>query len=216
MSATKSNSTATGPSAEATTETVAQDQWQRLDHQQRKELVVDQAIALLQDQGIESVTMRRLAARLGVGTMTVYTYIDGQDHLRREIIRRGFRMLKCSCQARCDANAEHSWAASARNYIDFALAYPKLYQLMFASPIPDDDAGRQLLDEEFAPLIERVREKLGDAAHNVGERQIRAAATRYWIALHGLASLAIADRLPFLYGTLDEVLIDLLERVAPT
>lgn len=216
MSRAKSNPSTATASTEATPAAACQDQWQRLDHGQRKELIVDQAIGLLHDQGVESVTMRRLATKLGVGTMTVYTYIDGQEHLRREIIRRGFRMLKSSCQAKIEANEEHNWPTSARNYIDFALAYPKLYQLMFASPIPDDDAGRQLLDEEFAPLIERVREQLGSASGDVSDRQVRAAATRYWIALHGLASLAIAERLPFLYGTLDEVLIDLLERVAPS
>ncbi len=209
----QSGGTRVQPSPAGSSNTRAVD-WQALDRDQRKELIVDQAIALLHEDGLDSVTMRRLADRLGVGTMTVYTYVDGQEQLRREIIRRGFRMLKSSCQASKTGSAEHSWHTSARNYIDFALAYPRLYQLMFATPIPDDDAGRQLLDEEFAPLIERVREQLGGSA-DVSDRQVRAAATRYWIAIHGLASLAIAERLPFLYGSLDEVLLDLLERVAP-
>jgi len=41
-------------------------------------LIIETALDLLRRRGPQDVTMRRVAARLGVGAMTLYTYIDGQ------------------------------------------------------------------------------------------------------------------------------------------
>lgn len=43
--------------------------------------VVDAAIALADEEGLEAVTMRTLAARLGVGAMSLYTYVPGRSEL---------------------------------------------------------------------------------------------------------------------------------------
>lgn len=43
--------------------------------------VVDAAIAIADADGLDAVTMRALAARLGVGSMSVYTYVPTRDVL---------------------------------------------------------------------------------------------------------------------------------------
>jgi hypothetical protein len=88
---------------------------------------------------------------------------------------------------------------------------------MFAAPV--EDAGEvQLLMNGFAPLLARVTARLSEAGLDGEPLRLAAlkAAGRYWIALHGLASLAIAGRLPVLEADAEHLLEDLLERVAPT
>ena len=46
-----------------------------------KERVLDAAVALAARDGIESLTMRKLAAELGVGVMTLYHYVPNKDEL---------------------------------------------------------------------------------------------------------------------------------------
>lgn len=43
--------------------------------------IVDTAIALCDGEGLEALSMRRVAEKLGVGTMSLYTYIPGKDEL---------------------------------------------------------------------------------------------------------------------------------------
>lgn len=43
--------------------------------------VVDAAVALADEKGIDAVTMRAVADRVGVGVMTLYGYIPGRDEL---------------------------------------------------------------------------------------------------------------------------------------
>jgi AcrR family transcriptional regulator len=46
-----------------------------------KERVLDAAVALAQREGLESLTMRRLADELGVGVMSLYYYVPNKDEL---------------------------------------------------------------------------------------------------------------------------------------
>jgi len=161
--------------------------------------------------------MRRVADRLGVGAMTLYTYIDGQNALRRAMIERGFEMLAEGCSQASTLGTPAGWRGGARHYLQFAIDHPNLYELMFRHPLPSDHTAEQLMATGIAPLFDKVRTQMRDEGANTDERErhVRAAAGRFWIALHGLASLAIADRLTVLDAYLDHLLDDLLQRVAP-
>jgi len=47
----------------------------------RRQRIVDAAIELADSEGLEAVSMRRLAEKLGVGTMTPYSYVADKDEL---------------------------------------------------------------------------------------------------------------------------------------
>lgn len=195
--------------------------WKDLDRDRRRDLIVQVAFDMLQDDGEEAVTIRRIAAAIGVGAMTLYTYVDGLEDLHRRIIARGFDIIHENCSSACETGRrhEHDWMPGARSYVQFAIDHPNLYHLMFATTVdPDDEQFDQIIHGGFTGLFEVVREHL--ASNGLSgkplELETKRAAGRYWIALHGLATLAIAGRMQVLHGTLDEVLEHLLDAVAPT
>jgi len=196
-------------------------QWKALDRDQRRDLIVDVAFNMLRDDGEEAVTIRRIAAALGVGAMTLYTYVDGLEDLHRRIIARGFEIIHTNCSTACQQNSthDHDWMPGARAYVRFAIEHPNLYHLMFATPVDDDDEQfDQIMHGGFTGLHAVVRERLAASglAGKPLDVETRRAAGRYWIALHGLATLAIAGRMQVLHGSLDEVLTHLVNAVAPT
>jgi len=46
-----------------------------------RDRIVDAALALIDDDGLDALTMPRLAGRLGVGTMSLYRHVDDKDDL---------------------------------------------------------------------------------------------------------------------------------------
>lgn len=196
----------------------ANDAWERANHDQRRRLIVDVAMRLLHDRGLAAVTMRTVAGELAVGTMTLYTYISGQDELRREMTRRGFEQLRAGCQSSSTLGTPLKWRGGAKRYLHFAIDNPNLYKLMFDTPLSGDAADDQMLWAGFETLLQRVREELAAAGTKPQDldAESRRAAGRYWIALHGMAMLAIADRLRLLPDSVDNLLDDLLARVSPT
>jgi len=58
------------------------------------EQVVTAAIAIVDESGLEALSMPKLAGRLGVGTMTLYTYVENKDDLLDRMASTLFRDLE--------------------------------------------------------------------------------------------------------------------------
>jgi AcrR family transcriptional regulator len=205
------------PSNDRKAKNTARQRWLQANAQERRRLIVAAAMGLLDQRGPEAVTMRRVARKLGLGAMTLYTYVAGQEGLRRAIIQRGFAMLQEGCESASTLGTPLGWWGGARHYLRFAMENPNLYRLMFSLPTTAADADEQMFRGEFQKFLDKVREQAaqqGGAAVEL-ESQARRDAGRLWIALHGLASLAIDGRLSVLGGDVDQLLRDVLERAAP-
>lgn len=189
--------------------------WQQAGRDQRRELITNTALKLLHNKGLTAVTMRAVADQLGIGAMTLYTYVKGKYGLHREMVAQGFELLNTGCSENSTLGTSEGWRGGARAYLRFALDNPNLYKLMFDHFMADDDDD--LLHGGFQHLFDKVKERLECEANQKEDldRAARASAGRFWIALHGLATLAIAGRLAILEGGLDDLLDDLLKHVAP-
>ena len=192
--------------------------WQSASRDDRQQLIVDVALDLLRRKTITAVTIRGVADRLGVGAMTLYTYVDGYNGLKRLMIHQGFQLMRDSCERHSTLDGPEKWRGGSRAYVQFAIDNPNLYKLMFDLPLGDDPADQQLLHGEFQPMFDRISEQLAhlNLPRDEHEKTVRKAAGQFWITLHGLASLAIAGRLGVLHSDIDHLLDDLLQKVSPS
>jgi len=74
------------------------------------ERIVAEAIALMQEQGLDAVSLRRLAGRLGVQAMSIYWHIPNKEELLRRMSQRLYG------QAMEDMPVSTSWQDWARAY----------------------------------------------------------------------------------------------------
>jgi AcrR family transcriptional regulator len=59
-----------------------------------EEAIVDAALAILKAEGLEAVSMRRVAAALDTGAGSLYVYVDGRDGLLEAIFDRIIAAVK--------------------------------------------------------------------------------------------------------------------------
>lgn len=139
-----------------------------------RERLVDGAVALIREEGVVDLSVRRLAASGGRSTMCLYTKFGSRQALLEAVydeVAAGFE--------RELAEAEDP----RRAYWSFAVDRPRLYALLFSTdlaPIGLDDGRR-------TALIERV-----GAALSEGSGADDAGGLRVWAVLHGRAALAQA------------------------
>lgn len=93
--------------------------------------VVDAAIEVADDQGLDGLSMPKLARHLGVGTMTVYGYVDNKQDLLDKMAARIFEGLTVT--------EGDDWQLSLTTFFsDFreaALAHPTLAGLLASGRI---------------------------------------------------------------------------------
>jgi AcrR family transcriptional regulator len=144
--------------------------------------IVTVARQLLEDEGLESFSMRRLADRLGVSAPVIYKYFASKNALVAALISVGFEEQAVLFEAAL-TSSDHPLTAMAGIYRAYGRDNPNLYRLMY-----DKDLERPLLlpGSEERAVIPAVR-----AAG--GNRDLARAA---WAFAHGMTILELNNRFP--------------------
>jgi AcrR family transcriptional regulator len=146
--------------------------------------VVGAAAEVADAEGLDKLTLARLAARLGVRAPSLYVHINGLDDLRARLRARGAAELAASASAAATGRAgRDALQAVADAYRQFARDHPGVYAAMQRAPDdPESDAavaaGRVV--EVFVAILRGYGLQGDDAIH--GTRLVRS-------ALHGFVTL---------------------------
>ena len=140
------------------------------------------ALELLEAEGPEGLTMRRLAARLGIRAPSIYKHLPDKEALEAAIISLGFER-QADAFAGALEGADDPLTALARVYREFAHGHPHLYRLM-----TERELNRTLL----TPGVEQRAALPVHAA--VGGDADLARAT--WAFAHGMTILELDRRFP--------------------
>jgi len=158
--------------------------------------ILDAARELFVSEGVESVTMRRIADRIEYSPTAIYFHFRDKDALLAELCDYDFRAFSqnFAAVARIPDPVERLRQAG-RTYVEFGLKHPSHYRLMFMTPKsaeaktiekgnPEEDAYA-FLKAILADLKKEghLRDELGD---------VELAAQVIWSAIHGLVALEIA------------------------
>ncbi len=104
-----------------------------------REQIARLALELIDRDGLEALTMQRLAERAGVGTMTLYGYFRSKDELLQAVVDQAVRPAE---RPRRDG----SWQEQMRSLVHTAhrtlSRHPALVQIRFRQPILRPDALR--------------------------------------------------------------------------
>ena len=182
--------------------------------------LVQVALDLLTEQGLEGLSLRRIARRAGVSHGAPARHFRSHSDLLAEVAARGFALLaeaiqKCDAQLSDDASPRLRLVAAGRAYVDCAVASPALFALMFRPEDLDVTNASYLRVSQaaFHALLTRVRAAQQSGWH--AQRDARLVAGSMWASVHGLATLWAqgAFRGPLPDASLDDALTTTLELI---
>ncbi|WP_433246273.1 TetR/AcrR family transcriptional regulator [Streptosporangium sp. CA-135522] len=145
--------------------------------------ILQAARELARTEGWDSVSMRRLAERIGYSTNYAYRYFKGRDDILLAFVKDGFVQLADTMRA---AGASVHTAAAA--YLDFALDEPDLYQVMYGL------GGVHIPAADTVTEGDAVGAVIASALGTTDPNDDRIA--RIWATGHGLAALHAIGKLP--------------------
>lgn len=158
-----------------------------------KEAIIDEAFAAIEEKGVENLSFRDIARRLGVTHQAPYKHFPSRDHILAAVIARCFegfsKHLDARPKAQSSAEDLHNMGLA---YLDFAQTHPVKYRLMFNTPLPPPQEHPEMMGKSnhaFKLLTDRLSSmELRDLPGDL-ETAERHDAIFIWSALHGLASL---------------------------
>jgi AcrR family transcriptional regulator len=160
--------------------------------------ILDAARELFASEGVESVTMRRIADRIEYSPTAIYFHFKDKESLLAELCDCDFRAFAhgFTLIAQIPDPVERLKAAGAA-YVEFGLTNPSHYRLMFMTPKTTDAAASSISkgnpeEDAYAFLKGIVTEMIAKNLFRDGLTDPDLVAQVIWAAMHGLVSLEIA------------------------
>jgi AcrR family transcriptional regulator len=162
-----------------------------------REACVQEAFAIIGEVGIEGLSIREVARRLGVSHQAPYKHFPSAAHLLAEIVRRTFAEFSAHFHARhLTGDPKRDLHSLGEAYFKFAMERPLHYRLLFGTPLPDPAQHPEMMQEAraaFQILLDLTQRIPRDSAAPPHAAQLDA--LFIWSAIHGLATILQSDAL---------------------
>jgi AcrR family transcriptional regulator len=183
-----------------------------------KEACIQVARDFIAEHGIENLSLRDVARRLGVSHQAPYRHYPNRDHLLAEVLRRCFQGFAAHLDARDrfdDPKADLQ--SMGRQYLSYAAQHPLEYRLMFDTPWPQAAEHPSLLQDArhaFDLLLGVLRRIHG--TEPAKQALIELDALYIWSSMHGIVGIMqckLTDRLELSPQVPDQAALHVMQMI---
>jgi AcrR family transcriptional regulator len=165
--------------------------------QQLRELILDAAQDIIQDQGLAGLSAREVARRIEYSPGTIYNMFENLDdvvlHVEARVLDALDRRLSSVLTDSGDPTDRIGRLAQA--YLAFTHEKPRLWNLLFEHHMPADAQLPAWYQQKLEGLMGRVEEAMAPLFPPGREADRQRASRVLWAGVHGITSLSTADKL---------------------
>jgi AcrR family transcriptional regulator len=171
---------------------------ERYHHGDLRRALLDEALRTIQAHGANHLTLRAVGERLGVSRSALYRHFANKQALLAAAGCEGFRMLR---QAVADAwehngHGRTGFEAMAKAYVQFAVAHPSHYRVMFGGFIESATKDENFMGEARAAFQVLVDAIVDQQSNGLIRRDDPVLIARFtWALVHGISMLVIDGQL---------------------
>jgi AcrR family transcriptional regulator len=196
---------------------------QNYHHGNLKEALLQEALNLIENEGVEKITTRELSKRLGVSYSAIYRHFASKDDLIGAVIEAGFDKLDAKVGPIIDyeeLDSIEKLNLMGKEYIQFALDNPNLYRTLFGNVFIQKREELCDLENEQCTSFEALVRVLSEGQEKgiFKESDPLIQASFVWSTVHGISNLLIDGHIMIqnnfeaIYNTLNEMLLSGLKK----
>ena len=178
-----------------------------------REEIIQAALDIARNEGIDFVTARALGAKLGSSSKPIFSVFENMEEVQDEVIKAAKALY--AEYVRGGLEQVPAFKGVGTQYILFAIKEPKLFQLLFMSEQPQKPSVSGVLpiiDESYEQILLSVQNGY-DLDKENSEKLYR----HLWIYTHGIAVLCATNMCSFtaeeISGMMTEVCRSLLNTI---
>ncbi len=157
------------------------------------------SLAVLAEVGVQGLSLREVARRLGVSHRALYRHVEDKRALLAAVAEEGYGLLASAMRESVDASgsddAVDRLVAVGEGYLRFARREPARYEVMFG-PRLNEDERFPTLETAIRDAVRVLGSELKRAAPEAPSTARRDGGVALWSAVHGLSSLVLVGRVP--------------------
>lgn len=164
-----------------------------------KKRIIDAARQVLLTEGYRNFSLRKIARQVDASATSIYLHFENKDDLVHTLMEEAIERLNNQLNQEAEKFDDpiQKLEALAREYVNFAVEYPREYQIIYL--ISSDEMTRYP-KEKFRKArkgYEIVTDALQQGVESglIAEEKPRIAAYTFWAQLHGVMSVVLSKRL---------------------
>lgn len=146
------------------------------------------ALGILEKQGPDAVSMRRIAGAAGITPMAIYHHFPNREALLRSVVDKEFEaFLDMIRQAPARPSMETHIIHIMDAYIDYAFARPHIFDYVFSNPRPDARRFPEDFQARQSPTLTPVADAIAKwmEAGDLKKDDVWEIALQLWATAHG-------------------------------
>jgi AcrR family transcriptional regulator len=167
-------------------------------HGSLRRALIDEALRTIDKLGAEALTLRGVGDALGVSRTALYRHFSDKQALVAAVAGEGFRTLRLALVDAWEKNdrGQAGFEAMGDAYLQFAVAHPSHYRVMFGRFVDSGVHDPELIEEgegAFRALVDALIELQREGLARADDPVLQARFV--WSVTHGIAMLVIDGRL---------------------
>ncbi|MGQ7847519.1 TetR/AcrR family transcriptional regulator [Granulosicoccus sp. 3-233] len=186
----------------------------RSDHsrEQLQEMIIEAALNLVRQRGVEKVTARQIATAVGYTPGMLYSVFINLQDIFLHVNQIGLRALheRCAAAQQSSSNPADAIRSMGQAYLQFAREHTHQFDLMFTRSIQHPDKPPPGLGDQIRTMFELLSQQLHQLRPNAPENEVRQGALALWSGVHGTAALRLSSQFHLESTDADSQIVDLL------
>ena len=168
-----------------------------------KQEVVQAALDMTRESGIDSVTARALGEKLGSSARPIFSLFQSMGEVQQEVMQGANALYQEYLAREMTAGEYPVYKASGMAYIRFAKEEKELFKLLFMR----DRTGETITDDpSIQPILQLIMDKTG-----LSRREAFLFHLEMWVYVHGFATMIATSYLVWDWGDISQMLTDCFE-----
>jgi AcrR family transcriptional regulator len=158
-----------------------------------REEIIQAGLDIIREHGIESLTARSLATKLGSSARPIFTVFQSMEEVQEEV-KKSAKSLYAK-YVKKGLEQELAFKGVGTQYILFANQEPKLFQLLFMSEQKQPAVAANvmsMIDDNYKDILLSVQN-----GYHVSEHKAEQLYRHLWIYTHGIAVLCATNMCVF-------------------
>lgn len=168
-----------------------------------KDMILNTAFLLTKEEGMESVTARKLAAKIGCSTQPIFRVYTNMNELYEELHQKAIDAFS-DYYENFKSEVETPFVHLGLAYINFAKEESKLFSLLFLSENRGNKSLYELLNGKAGAVSKEINKAAAQGCANPSGLFMK-----MWIFIHGCACMVLTGD----YDLTKEETIDLLSDI---
>ncbi len=162
-----------------------------------RQLILDAARSVVERDGLVGLSAREIARLIGYSAGTLYNIFENLDDvlltLQVQMLGELVERLKAEPH---DANPHKRVEALARCYVSFALENRRLWNLLFAHPLPAGVAVPPAFHDYVNSVAAVIADALLPLMPAASAADADTASRTLWAGVHGITAIAVTEKAP--------------------